>query len=101
MGVQEQLEQIAGSADPKQKAELYKQLLGGLIQAAAEADLNAFVDHSECRAGTVSHRSADSGSFQHACVAVLPEAVPSWLVVKPAFNKSTKRDVVCMLEVSS
>jgi hypothetical protein len=50
MGVQEQLEQIAGSADPKQKAELYKQLLGGLIQAAAEADLNSFVDHSECRA---------------------------------------------------
>ncbi|WIA32078.1 hypothetical protein OEZ86_002929 [Tetradesmus obliquus] len=45
MGVQEQLEQIAGSADPKQKAELYKQLLGGLIQAASEADLNAFVDH--------------------------------------------------------
>lgn len=50
MGVQEQLEQIAGSADPKQKAELYKQLLGGLIQAASEADLNAFVDHSRCTA---------------------------------------------------
>jgi hypothetical protein len=47
MGVQAQLEQIAGSADPKQKAELYKQLLESLIQAASEADLNDFVDHSE------------------------------------------------------
>lgn len=50
MGVQEQLEQIAGSADPKQKAEVYKQLLGSLVQAASEADINAFVDHSECAA---------------------------------------------------
>lgn len=47
MGVQEQLTQIAGSADAKQKAELYKQLLGAIIQSASESDLNDFVDHSE------------------------------------------------------
>jgi hypothetical protein len=59
MGVQAQLEQIAGSADPKPKAELYKQLLGSLIQAASEADLNDFVDHSECAAAD--QRSAPPG----------------------------------------
>eukprot|EP00879_Flechtneria_rotunda_P003196 GHRR01003419.1.p1 GENE.GHRR01003419.1~~GHRR01003419.1.p1 ORF type:complete len:398 (+),score=130.77 GHRR01003419.1:295-1488(+) len=45
MGVSDQLEQIAATADQKQRADLYKHLLGTLVQSASEANLNAFIDH--------------------------------------------------------
>lgn len=48
MDVAVQLTQIAASGDQKQRADQYKTLLGNLVQAAAEADINTFVDHSRC-----------------------------------------------------
>lgn len=48
MSVQDRLRHVQSLDDQKEKTEQYKKLLGELIAAASEADINAYVEHSEC-----------------------------------------------------
>lgn len=48
MATQGRLTQIAGTDDTKEKTEQYKKLLTELIAAAAEPDINEYVEHSKC-----------------------------------------------------
>jgi hypothetical protein len=55
MATQGRLAQIAGTDDTKEKTEQYKNLLTELVAAAAESDINEFVEHSKCARLAVPH----------------------------------------------
>lgn len=46
--IAQQLRQIEGTGDLKEKSELYKRLLSEIIASASTHGLKTFVDHSEC-----------------------------------------------------
>jgi hypothetical protein len=62
MATQGRLTQIAATDDTKEKTEQYKKLLTELVAAAAEADINEYIEHSECARLALPHTLLGSAS---------------------------------------